>query len=36
MAKKGQVFKKYDLEFKKKIVLEYKTTGIGAMGLAMK
>lgn len=36
MAKKGQIFTKYDLEFKRKIVLEHKTTGIGAMSLARK
>jgi transposase-like protein len=36
MAKKGQIFKKYDLEFKRKIVLEHKTTGMGSKGLARK
>ncbi len=36
MAKKGKIFKKYDLQFKRKIVLEYKTRGIGAKGLARK
>lgn len=36
MAKKGQVFKKYDLEFKKSIVKEHKETGAGAYSLSTK
>lgn len=36
MAKKGQIYKRYDLEFKKRIVLEHKTKGIGALRLARK
>jgi len=36
MAKKGQKFNKYDLEFKKRIVNEHKDSGIGANGLALK
>ncbi len=36
MAKKGQKFKKYDLEFKKRIIREHKTTGIGAISLGRK
>ena len=28
MSKKGQVFKKYDLEFKRSVVKEHKETGI--------